>query len=297
MKVTEKRLRFVQLKAREHDTLKIAMIRGAHRFVVFGTTVLALCAVTLGGHAEGRVGFLIDQLKNASDFRLRTQAALALGASDDPSAAAPLCEALADTSDSVRSAAAAALGKLKNPAGLPCLQSHLNEKNASVRSVIERSANQLGGASWPAKPPPPGPNDNFYVAIGQVTDRTGRDDNSVEQLVGATMQQKLLSLGGYAVAPQGENATSARKVMKQKNLRGFMLQTRVEPPRSTGSDLTIQVRVTLWTYPGKALQGEFSPKLTMSGASTGDRESENSLIKMAIEKAIESFAQVAASTN
>jgi hypothetical protein len=274
------------------------MIRLPHRLGVLGT-LLAVFFAAYSALAQSRVGFFIDQLKHATDFRLRTQAALALGASDDVSAVAPLCDALDDTSDSVRSAAAAALGKLKSPSGLPCLRSHLSERNASVRSVIERSAGALqqSSPSWPSKPPAPGPNDTFYVAIGPVADKSGRGDESVEHLVGATMQEKLLSLHGYAVAPQGETGATARRVIKQRSLRGYLLQTRVEAPRSNGSDLTIQVRVTMWTYPGKALQGEFSPKLTMSGASAGDKQSEDSLIKMAIERAIESFAQVTASTN
>ena len=273
------------------------MIRLPHRLGVLG----ACLAVFFAAHsalAQGKVGFLIDQLKHATDFRLRTQAALALGASDDASAAAPLCDALDDSSDSVRSAAAAALGKLKSPAGLPCLRRHMSESNPSVRSVIEQSAQALQGSStWPSKPPAPGPNDTFYVAIGPVTDKSGRGDKTVEQIVGSAMQDKLLSLHGYAVAPQAESAAGARSIIKKKNLRGFLLQTRVEQPRSTAGGLSIQVRVTMWTYPGKALQGEFSPKLTMSGASAGDTESEDSLIKMAIESAIESFAQVTASTN
>jgi HEAT repeat protein len=272
------------------------MIRLPHRLGVLGILLAAFFAA-YSASAEGRVGFLIDQLKNAGDFRLRTQAALALGASDDPSAAAPLCQALDDPSNSVRSAAAAGLGKLRSPEGLPCLRNHMNEANAAVRSVIERSANALQGSAWPSKPPAPGPNDTFYIAIGQVTDNTGRGDKTVEQLVGAAMQDKLLSIQGYAVAPQGESGAAARRVIKQKSLRGYLLQTRVEPPRSSSGGLTIQVRVTMWTYPAKSLQGEFSPKLTMSGASAGDTESEDSLIKMAIEKAIESFAQVTASTN
>ena len=111
------------------------------------------------------------------------------------------------------------------------------------------------------------------------------------------MQQKLLSLQGYAIAPSGETTAVARKVIKKNELKGFLLLVRVEPPRSNGGDLTVQVRVTMWTYPGKALQGEFSPRLTMSGATPGDVESENALIKMAVEKAVDNFATVAASTN
>jgi hypothetical protein len=243
----------------------------------------------------------MDQLKNASDFRLRTQAALALGASDDPTAASPLCDALDDDNDSVRSAAAAALGKLKSPAGLPCLKDHLEgETNASVRSVVARSMQLLQGAGNSRSgrpPPPPGPGDNYYVAIGSVTDKTGRDDKSVNDLVAATMQEKLLSYTGFAVAPSGETPTVAKRVLKQHALKGFLLQARVEPPRPNGSNLTVEVRVTLWTYPARALQGEFSPRLTMSGASPGDRDAEDNLIKMAVERAIDSFTKVVASTN
>jgi hypothetical protein len=281
----------------EHVTLKIAMIRLPLRALILGLLSIVVWSPPSSA-AEGRVPFLIEQLKNATDFRLRTQAALALGASDDPSAVAPLCAGLDDGSEPVRSASAAALGKLKNPAGLGCLKRHAGDSSASVRSVIDRSVQLLESASGkPTKPPAPGPNDSVYVAIGSVTDKTGRSDDSVPQLVAAAMQNKLLATRGYAVAPQGEPGAVARKVLRQNSLRGYMLQARVEPPRSNGSDLTILVRVTMWSYPDKALQGEFTPKLTMPGASIGDRDSENNLIKMAVERAIDSFAQVVASSN
>ena len=51
----------------------------------------------------------------------------------------------------------------------------------------------------------------------------------------------------------------------------------------------------MWTYPGGDLKGSFSPKLRMQGAAAGDRESEDSLLKMAIENAVENFAKQAAS--
>src|SRR5579859_6237675 len=241
----------------EHVTLKTAMISMPHRLGVLGILFAAIFATRMAS-AETKVGFLIDQLKNATDFRLRTQAALSLGASDDPTAVTPLCGALDDTSDSVRSAAAAALGKLKNAAGLPCLRDHMSEPKASVRSVIERSMTALqGSAAWPAKPPPPGPNDTFYVAVGPSTDKAGGSDKTVEQIVGQAMQEKLLGLRGYAVAPQGETSAAAGGVIKRNNLKGYFLQARVEPPKTNSNGLTIQVRITMWSYPSKALQGEF----------------------------------------
>ena len=273
------------------------MIRLPLRALTIGLLSIVAWAPDLSA-AEGRIPFLIDQLQHATDFRLRTQAALALGATDDAAAVAPLCGGLDDASDSVRSASAAALGRLKNKSGMGCLRSHRGDSSASVRSVIERSIQLLEANNGQAgKPPPPGPNDSVYVAIGTVTDKTGRSDESVPQLVASAMQNKLLSTRGYAVAPQGETGQVAKKVIRQNSLRGYMLQVRVEPPRSNGSALTILIRVTMWSYPDKALQGEFTPKLTMPGASIGDRESEDNLIKMAVERAVDSFAQVVASSN
>jgi len=238
----------------------------------------------------------INLLATSSDWRVRTQAAIALGASGDKSAVAPLCAALDDTNDAVRGLSAAALGRLKNPKALPCLKAHLGETSANVHSVIEKSVNVLQGGGKPGKPPPPGPNDTVYVAIGPVSDKTGRGDKSVEDAVRAIIQDKLLSLHGCAVAPQGESGGAAKKLMKKHgSLKGYLLRTRVDAPRSEGDELVIQVGITMWTYPGGDLKASFSPKLRMQGASPGDRESEDSLLKMAIENAVENFAKQAAS--
>jgi hypothetical protein len=271
------------------------MIRPPIRVLALGLGVfLAACLVSPLASAD--VDYFIDQLTSASDFRVRTQAALALGASDDKAAVSPLCGALDDTSDSVRSAAAAALGRLKNPKGLPCLKSHMGESSASVLSVIERSAKVLQGGGKSGKPPPPGSNDTVYVAIGPVSDKTGRGDKSVADSVRAIMQEKLLSIQGYAVAPPGESGGAAKKIIKKHGgLKGYLLRTRVDAPRADGDELVVQVGITMWTYPGGDLKGSFSPKLRMQGASPGDRESEDSLLKMAVENAVENFARQAAS--
>jgi hypothetical protein len=249
--------------------------------------------------AENQLDYLVGQLHDSSDFRVRTQAALALGNTNLPGASRPLCGALEDPNDSVRSAAAAALGRLGRSEGLVCLKSHAADRNPAVRSVLARAIESLehSAASSPSEPGPPGPNDTYYVAIGPTTDRTGRGGTEVADLARAALQQKLLSLGGYAVAPAGEKADAAKRVVKRHHLKGYFLQASIERPQYANGNLTLQVRVTLWTYPGKALQGEFSPRLTMSGTSSGDTDSEDSLIKMALERAIDSFVQVASASN
>src|SRR5688572_8582896 len=57
--------------------------------------------------ADVQIGLALSNLQS-SDFRLRTQAALALGASKSAQAVEPLCKTLTDENVSVRTAAAAA---------------------------------------------------------------------------------------------------------------------------------------------------------------------------------------------
>src|ERR1700712_1306583 len=86
--------------------------------------------------AAADVDHLVQNLANGSDFRIRTQAALALGASKSKRAVEPLCGGLGDTNATVRAASAAALGRLRL-GGADCLQKRLaTESSDSVKSTI-----------------------------------------------------------------------------------------------------------------------------------------------------------------
>jgi hypothetical protein len=254
--------------------------------------------------AEPSVAYLAEQLKTSDDYRVRTQAALALGKSGEDAAVAPLCGALSDNNASVRVAAAAALGKLGKPAGLSCLKGAQGKESASnVKAQIEKSIATLSaagsasnGGSPPAlaTPPPPAADAKFYVAI-QITNKTSRPTAEVDAIVRSAMQDKILAKKGFAVAPKTETAAQGGQIVKAKKLKGFFLIATVEAPVYGGTDLTQVVRVTMWTYPEKSLQGEFAPRLTQSGTPKGDAQSETLLMKMCAENAIESFQKVAAS--
>jgi hypothetical protein len=266
-----------------------------------GLALLALVVLMLPvrfAHAQSRTAQLATQLRTNDDYRVRTQAALALGASADEAAVKPLCDGLVDSNVSVKIAAAAALGKLGKPAGVACLKAAGSKESApAVKSQIEKSIASLSttGASAPASgPPPPGSDTKFYVAI-QVTNKTSRPAAEIEGIVRSAIQTKVLAKSGYAVAPKSETVAQGGQIVKNKSLKGFFLIATVEPPIYQGGNLTQVVRVSMWTYPGKALQGEFAPKLTQSGTSKGDTQSENLLMKMCIENAVATFQKVAAS--
>ena len=274
----------------------VRMIRSS-RVLLAALITLAGLALSTTASADPRTAYLAEQLKTNDDYRVRTQAALALGASGDDAAVRPLCDGLNDSNVSVKVAAAAALGKLGKPGGASCLRSAKAKESApAVKSQIDKSLATLdgGGGSSGGGGGGVGPNTKYYVAI-QVTNKSGRPNGEIEGLVRGTMQSKLASRSGYAVAPKSETAAQGKEIVKGKRLKGFFLIATVEPPVYANGNLTQVVRVSVWTYPDKALQAEFAPKLTQEGTSKGDTASENLLVKMCIEHAMDTLHKHVAS--
>ena len=101
-------------------------------------------------------------------------------------------------------------------------------------------------------------------------------------------------MGTVAVLSKTESTAEGGKIVKSKKLKGFFLLATVDPPVYAGGNLSQTVHVSMLTYPDKSLQGNFSPKLTQSGTPSTDPASENELMKMCVENAIETFQKVVA---
>lgn len=276
---------------------RAALPSGALRALM--SLLLAIGALLLVrvASAESKTAELAKQLKS-DDYRVRTQAALALGSTGDEAAIKPLCDALTDSNASVKTAAAAALGKLTKPASLKCLEAAITKETVpAIKSTMQRSIDTLkaqSSSSTTAAPPPPGKDAKFYVAI-EITNKTKRPAAEVEAIVRSAMQSKLLSKSGYAVAPKGETAVQAGKIVKSKKLKGFVLMATVEEPVYAGGSLSVKVTIAMATYPDKSIQATFSPKFSQSNTPSADTKSEDALFKACAESAVDSFVKVAAS--
>jgi hypothetical protein len=246
--------------------------------------------------ADARTDFLIGRLK-ADDFRVRTNAALALGQSGDAAALTPLCTALSDSSDVVRQAVVAALQKLAAPGASACLKSRRGaEPSQAVQRAIDRAVAALEASSSSPSAPSTGPpavvaNAKFYVAISPITNQTGRSDDEVTQVVGGAVRAKLAELGGIQIAPDHETPDQARTAMGRRKLTGFYLSIRVERFDYSDGNLRVRVKVAVFTYPGKDLRGEVPAGLTQTGVSPGDKAAEDNLLQLASARAVELFAQ------
>lgn len=268
-----------------------------HILLARGRTLLAstaLFAFTMGATLsspaeaqENRTAFLAEKLK-ADDYRVRTNAALALGATNDEAAVPPLCGALPDDNETVRIAVAAALKRLAKPSALPCLKARLPAETAdSVKEQISKAIEALEGAG---DTPAVNPNAKYYVAFSQVNNKTDRAQPEIEAVVLAAMKKKLATEGVYQLAPSKETPDQAKAAMASRKLsKGFYLSIVVEPFDYSSGTKAI-VKVAIFTYPGKDLRAE-APGKAKTGAAKGDKAGEDAALTAASEFAIEQFTK------
>jgi len=251
--------------------------------------------------ADGRVAFLADRVAypppagKLDDFRVRTNAALALGATDSDEALGPLCGALSDPSAVVRQAAAVAIRRLGRKSSLSCLERRASEEtNASVKLDIQRAIDAVGPAAAPPAPmsatTAPVAGAKYYVSLGHISNSTSRSEADVQRVVSGAVVGKLASLGGYEIAPSGEATAHAKAVIAKRRLRGFFLAVHAAGLEYTGDGLRARVEIAVFSYPSKELRGEVPASAVLPGVRPGDTASEDRLLTAVAEHAVELFA-------
>jgi HEAT repeats len=232
------------------------------------------------------------------DFRVRTNAALALGATNDDEAVAPLCVAFADPSELVRQAAALALKRLARSSSLDCLHRRFSiEPDASVklqiRHAIEAAEASVGtSAAGSTGSAPFVANARYYVSISRVANNTTRGSADIERTVHDAIASKLGQLGEYQLAPAGESNEAAKSVIAKRRLKGFYLAVSVDKLDYSEGSLSVRVKIAVFSYPGKDLRGEVPAGATLPGARPEENSGgEDQLIGLVATRAAELFAQ------
>jgi hypothetical protein len=159
------------------------------------TTALSI-ALTAG--ARPKLDVLSERLR-ASDFRVRVQAALELGKTQDEHALPALIAALEDRDASVRAAAAAALGKLGVRRGVPALKEHLDDSSDSVRSAVKTALVALAPPKSEASAAPE--TQRIRVKLGSVHNGTRVKSPAIEREILAESRKKLVEMPGVDVLP------------------------------------------------------------------------------------------------
>ncbi len=259
----------------------------AIRSLFLGLVLLFSNTALAGGQGFERN---VQLLRSADDFRVRTQAALALGASSEVRAVSPLCSALADSNRTVRIASATALSRLKK-GGSDCIKSRLRtEKDTTVLSALRRALARLGGAG---AEPAIGPGTQFLIAIDKVAGPSRLNDP-----VRAAFVKGAAGRSDVAFAPAGQTPQQASADLKKfPGAKAFLLAPKLSRPVYEGGILKVKINVAILTYPGSALMGTFSKSAGMSGISSRDQKSENELVVTVAEEAMKQFLALAPSLN
>ncbi|NOU31464.1 MAG: HEAT repeat domain-containing protein [Polyangiaceae bacterium] len=266
--------------------------------------IATVCAVVFGlvsllGRSafadDAKIAFLADKLK-ADDFRVRTNAALALGATNEDNAVQPLCRALSDENEVVRQAAAAGMKRLGRAQGIACLRERLGgEGSDAVRLQLTRAIETLeaarggSGGGGGSGEPKNNAQAKYYVALSAVQNRSGKAQTEVDAAVLAAVKKRLENAAVFQMAPDKETPAAAKANIAKRKLKGFYLSISVDP-FDYASGTKASVRIAIFTYPNKDLRGE-SPGKARSSASKGDKDAENRLLAAAAESALEAFVQ------
>jgi hypothetical protein len=265
-------------------------MRALSVLVFLGTLLLSSVAAAQANDVER----LIYNLANSEDFRVRTQAALALGASKGERAVLPLCSALADVNTTVRAASAAALGRLQLQSGQACLEKRLaTEPSDVVKATIEKAIEVIknGGGAEPVFLD----DTKYYISIGKTSDKTGRTGDEIDRMVSTAMRAKLGQTPGCLAAPRAEKPADASKRLKaHAAVKGYFLSPAISTEYAADT-LKVKIDVAMATYPDKAVFGSFSFFLKVGGVAPGSTDDENDLIRSVAERAVEKFIPIAAS--
>jgi hypothetical protein len=232
---------------------------------------------------------LVSRLENRrADFRLRVQAAFALGNLGDARAVPALSRALDDNNPAVRAAAATALGRIGSDRALPALRAARNDRSAAVRVQIDRSieaittANRSGRAAaarsnrarrpmieiMPEADRIQWPRVRYVVTLGDMQNRSTYAGDTLEATLRSEVTRQLRVLRGVAVIQSDIYLDDqARREMRRRRLPQLRLDGSIAQVRRqrSGRDVSVRCEISLMLLDGqrRSLRGE------LRGAATG----------------------------
>ncbi len=255
-------------------TTRLSRRRRYARLWIVVCAVSSVLAIAASAWADARSDYLVRVLRTSPMFRVRAQAAISLGGvQSEPEVVSALVGALSDAHPAVRGAAAAALQRQGDPSALPALRRAARDPEAAVRTAASQAVRHLTtvaqtGPRTQPLPPAGGGNARYYVAVG----RPGTKVRSISPATLAAAQQAIERMArevpGVEIAPSNQSASAATKVLRQRNLVGYFLDSSiVEIEQRPDGGTRARVSVVLQSYPDRNIRSMLSGAATVMGAS------------------------------
>jgi hypothetical protein len=251
---------------------------------------------------------ILRSLTESTDFRVRVNAALALGrlgAQAPDGTREALEQALGDAHPAVRVASAAALSTLKDPAAIPALEHRLAlEGSASVAAQLRLSLTVLRRAddgdlddpdTTPAAPRALGSDVRFVVTLGTMRNRTTTGGDELRLVLSKASHLYAAALHGTVVVEHDGpllRQAAARRV-PVITLDGNV--TRITESRVAGGS-QVQARVEFTVRRDQNLKGTLSGAATTFGPGSGltddaRRQLEEDAVSAAVQSALRGAEQ------
>lgn len=235
--------------------------------------VAALALSPRAVRADARTDYLVKLLETSQTYRVRAQAAIALGRSvPDAQVIKALVGALRDENGSVRAAAASSLGRVGDASAVAPLEAARRDADPGVRAAAVTALAQLArdGRTRTERPESivepslPGGAARFYVGVGRPGAAVELEDRILEH-AHEFIRQRVGELEGVALAPESETPAAARAVLKQRKLSGYYLDSSVVRVENNGAGMRAVVSVIVGTYPGRDMRVILQGAATVQG--------------------------------
>ncbi len=262
-------------------------------------------------------------LQHSGDFRVRVQAAFALGNLGDPQAVPTLERGLRDQNPAVRAACATALGRLGSARALSALRRAQNDPSPAVRMQAESSIRAIrsssgspvarravrirrGGPTYPSVTVVPSedrivwPRVRYVVVLGNTQNRSAARFGGLSSQLRAEVADQLRVLRGIAVVSSERSLD--RRAQQEIRRRGIPV-VRLEAALSTvresvrRGELQVRVEVALMMFDGRsdAIRGELRGAATGAAPGRrGQRDRVQALAEQALSGAVRSAMSGAA---
>lgn len=288
-------------------------------FLIGGLLTALMLPAAIPGHAQDK-SQLIRVLHGNADFRVRVQAAFALGNTRDAAVIPALERALRDDNPAVRAAAATALGRIGSQRAIPALRRARRDSSAAVRLQVsaslraieqgdrreadlpsERERRPTRAGRFPAITVIPSEREiqwrrvRYVVMLGDMNNRTRFGGDRMAGLLRSEVGRQLNLMRNVAVIgdPDGLDRRARREIQRRRisklRMDGNVVSLR---RRARGRDLSVRCEVSLMLldHPDHNMRGE------LRGAATGSeprrrqqrREQERRLAAQALEGAVRS---------
>ncbi|MCZ7678463.1 MAG: HEAT repeat domain-containing protein [Sandaracinaceae bacterium] len=199
---------------------------------------VALLALVSTALADQRSDYLVRVLRTSPMFRVRAQAAISLGGVQaEPQVIEALSGALRDEHPAVRAAAAAALERHGDPSALPALQRVANDSEPAVRNAVSRAVGRLQSIqrtrprTVPTGPDTAPPLRPPTRVLRRGSARPGTTVSSVDRRsldeLQTFLEGQLRAMSGVEVAPGSQSAAAANRVLRERRLVGYYLDSSI----------------------------------------------------------------------